>query len=102
MPNDADGKKDVLLTFDDSATGQHSFKNPRLCSYKASNDRHALLPILVHAIVPFVVLWKSVSWLDTAAHFAESCSDAKPLFHDLCGLLGRIRILLVPCRRSQD
>ena len=57
-------------------------------------------PFWFMSTFPFVVLCKRVSWLDTAAYFAEGCSDAKALFHDLCGLRGRLRILLVPFWKS--
>ena len=100
MPNEADGKKDVLLSHGDSATEVNILSRTHDSVHKtASNDRHALFPVWVHATVPFVVLWKRVSWLDTAGHFHEGCY-AKALFHDLCGLRGRLRILLVPSWKS--
>ena len=61
MPNEADGNKDVLLSHGDSASEINILSRTHDCVHKtASNDRHALFPVWVHATVPFVVLWKRV------------------------------------------
>ena len=75
MTNEADANKDVLLSHGDSATEVNILSSTHDCVHKtASNDRHALFPVWVH-----------VNVLLRGA-----------LFHDLCGLRGRLRILLVP------
>ena len=100
MPNNTDGKKDVLLSHGDSSAEVNTLSRTYDCVHKKL--QMIGMPSFQFGSMPLFPLWcsgKACRGWDTAAHCAEGCY-AKALSHDLCGLRGRLRILLVPSWKS--